>query len=74
MIIDLGICPRAVSALDLVRAELARMTSMYFAGAPVYDRMHALEEQLFNMMHPFSHKPVTNFHVGDIAGIKFHDE
>jgi hypothetical protein len=40
------------SALDLVRIELAQVTAAYFAGAPVYDQMHALEDKLFDMMWP----------------------
>lgn len=40
------------SALDLVRVELAKVTNAYFAGAPVYDQMHALEGQLFDMTRP----------------------
>jgi hypothetical protein len=51
--IDLsGVCPRASSPLDLARADLARVTAAYFAGAPVYDQMRALEDKLFAMMWP----------------------
>jgi hypothetical protein len=62
-------CPRAVSELDMIRAALARVTGAYFAGAPVYDEMHRLENELFDMMRPnarrlagneFSHCDVIN--------------
>lgn len=46
--------PTSRSALDIVRVDLARVTSAYFAGAPVYHRMHALEDKLFDMMRPAS--------------------
>jgi hypothetical protein len=75
-IVDLsGVCPRATSPLDIARADLARVTSMYFAGAPVYDQMHALEEQLFDMMWPNARgRGGRNFHTPLPDDRVFHDQ
>jgi hypothetical protein len=75
-IVDLsGVCPRATSALDIVRADLARVTAMYFVGAPVYDQMHALEDKLFGLMRPKARpRPSKGFHPPPSAEWIFQDQ